>query len=303
MRISPGESERRPLARARRIALAGVLAAFALLAVCFVRPIAGHFYQPKFLTYGPNGPETPASVGLTYERVRIPSGNRQLDAFLVNAEPECQPRTALLIFHGVGETISQWVKLQRFLHDHCVSSMVFDFSGYGDSSKPGTIYNMNQDAVSAYSYFALRFADTTRRCALGHSLGNGPMLQELPLFRPAPACAVDANGFSAFRDLHASRFMTYLFPREWDNMRSVAGDHPPLLVVSSDGDRRIPFSMGQRVFQAASQPKMMLIEHGFPHDALFTDPSDTWWTPVLAFLRGQSDISINFAGHDPTPHR
>jgi uncharacterized protein len=283
--VETGKIRRRQSRGAIRIAVS-VLATIALLAVFFARPVALRFFEPKFLNYGPNGLETPASVGLSYEHLRIPSGNRQLDAFLVNAAPECQPRTALLIFHGVGETISQWVTAQRFLHDHCVSSIVFDFSGYGDSSKPGTIANVNQDAVAAYSYSALRFSDNTRLCVLGHSLGNAPMLEEIPLFRPAPACVVVANGFSALRDMRSSRFITYVVPAAWDNVSSVAQVRVPLLVIHSDTDSVIPFYMSQRLSQAASEPKRLVVLHGFPHDALFTNPSEDWWAPVLTFLRG-----------------
>ena len=267
----------------KRIA-SSLFLALALLSAAFARPLALHYFAPKFLDYGPNGPQTPADVGLTFERVRIPSGRRQLDAFLVNAESACQTRTALLIFHGVGETISQWVQAQRFLHDHCVSSLVFDYSGYGDSSKPGTIDNVNQDAISAYSYFALRFPDN-ELCVLGHSLGNAPMLQQLPRFRRAPDCVIVGNGFSAFRELHTSRFITYVVPGAWDNIRSVARVRIPLLVIHSDADSVVPLAMGQRVFQAASQPKRMVVLHGLPHDELFTQPSEEWWGPVLAFLR------------------
>lgn len=283
--MSTTQPKPRGLSGAKRVALSA-LTAIALLSAAFARPIALHYFAPRFLSYGPNGPQTPASVGLAFERVSIPSGHRQLDAYLVNAEPACQPRTAVLIFHGVAETISQWVQAQRFLHDHCVSSLVFDYSGYGDSSNPGTIDNVNQDAVATYSYFASRFSGDTKLCVLGHSLGNAPMLQQIPLFRPAPACVVVANGFSAFRDLHTSRFITYVVPGAWDNVRSVARVKIPLLVIHSDADFVVPSAMGQRVFRAASEPKRLVLLHGFPHDALFAQPSEAWWAPVLNFLRG-----------------
>jgi len=261
-----------------------VLAGVALLTVCFGRSAVMHFYEPKFLRTGPDGPETPGNLGLAYERVRIPSGRRQLDAYLVNAEAGCQPRVALLIFHGVGETISEWVEAQRFLHDHCVSSIVFDYSGYGDSSKPGTIANADEDAVSAYSYFASRFGASARLNVLGHSLGNGPMLEEAPLFRPVPAGVVVANGFSSLREMRTSR-LTYVLPGVWDNVENVSRVRVPVLVVHSDADQVIPPSMGDRVFQAASDPKQEVVLHGFGHDALFRAPSEEWWAPVLAFLR------------------
>jgi len=158
----------------RRVGIAVVLA---LAGLTSCRSVILHHFEPKFLTTGPNGPETPGSVGVEYERIKIPSVNRTLDGYLVQAAWTCQPKVALLIFHGVKETISEWVKAQRFLYDHCVSSVAFDYSGHGDSSRPGTVKNLNQDALAAYSWFASRFANKTRLCVLGHSMGNGPMLE------------------------------------------------------------------------------------------------------------------------------
>jgi hypothetical protein len=44
-----------------------------------------------------------------------------------------------LTYHGVQETISECVKAQRFLYDRSVSSVVFDYTGSGNSSRPGAI--------------------------------------------------------------------------------------------------------------------------------------------------------------------
>ena len=80
--------------------------------------------ERAMISTGPNGPWTPATVGLAYERLKIPSGNRLLDSYLVEAAANCRPRSALLIFHGVGETDSQWVNVvQPLLYDHCISSV------------------------------------------------------------------------------------------------------------------------------------------------------------------------------------
>jgi alpha-beta hydrolase superfamily lysophospholipase len=262
-----------------------------LLGLICSRSILFHHFEPQFLTTGPNGPETPESVGLAYERVKIPSLNRTLDAYLVQAPSACQPKLALLIFHGVMETISEWVKAQRFLYDHCVSSVVFDYSGHGDSSRPGTFKNLNQDAVAAYSWFASRFANDTRRCVLGHSMGNGPMLESLPSFHPMPACVVVANAFSSLRDLGVHRgtprILTYMMPDVWNNVENISHDHAPLLLVGSDADSVNPIAMGQRIFEAAPEPKEIVVLHGFKHNALYQNPSEQWWTAVLQFLRGE----------------
>jgi len=275
--------------------LVGVAVPFILLALTGCAPIAHHF-EGKFLTTGPNGPETPGTAGAPYDRVTIPSSGRKLDAYLVKASPACEPKVALLIFHGVQETISEWVKAQRFLYDHCVSSLVFDYSGHGNSSRPGTIANLNDDAIAAYSYFASTFGKETRLCVLGHSMGNAPLLESLPRFQPAPSCVVVGSAFSSLRDAGAHgphslrgplRLLIYIMPDDWDNVKNIAHNHVPLLVIHSDTDSVNPIEMGKEVFAAAPQPKQMVVMHGFKHNAVYQSPDEAWWAPVFQFVKGE----------------
>jgi len=248
-----------------------------------------HHFEPQFLETGPNGPQTPNTVGLKYERIKIPSGPRQLDGYLVRAQSSVEKPTAVLIFHGVKETISDWVKAQHFLYDNGVSSMVFDYSGHGNSSKPGTFQNLNEDAVAAYSFFNSRFSHGTRLCLLGHSMGNGPMLAAIEQYNPPPARVIIANPFTSLRDEGAQRgtwrIVVWLIPDVWNNEKNVAHVRSPLAVVHSDTDTVIPIAMGKRVFLAAPAPKQMIILHGTKHNALSQDPSGGWWTPVLKYMR------------------
>ena len=262
-----------------------------VLCVIFCRPIVVHISEKKFLVTGANGPETPATLGIPFERLKIASGNRQLDGFLVRAPFTCELQTAVLVFHGVGETISRWVKAQNFLYEHCISSIVFDYSGHGESTKPGTFRNLREDAVAAYGVFTARFAGTGRRCVLGFSMGNGPMLDSIAELQPTPSCVVVAGAFSSLRDAGARRgsprFVLYMIPDIWDNVEAVSRNHAPLLVVHSDADMVNPVSMARRIFDAAPEPKQMVVLHGFPHNAPYMNPSEEWWKPVLQFLQGE----------------
>jgi len=241
------------------------------------------------ISTGPNGPETPATVGLAYERLKIPSGSRLLDAYLVEAVSSCRPRAALLIFHGVGETISQWVNVQRFLYDHCISSVVFDYSGNGDSSPPGTVRNLHQDATAAYAQFHTHFGATSRVCALGFSMGNAILLDAYTEFHPAPDCMIVGGAFSSAREgaVHAwgiPGWMAHGFPDQWNNVSAISRSHPPLLVVHSDADRANPLWMGERIYQAAPQPKQLVVLRGLRHNAVYSGPIEQWWAPVVTFI-------------------
>jgi len=108
----------------------------------------------------------------------------------VTAGVSCQSPPVVLIYHGVQETISEWVKAQRFLYDHCVSSVVFDYTGSGDSSRPARFEAVGEDSVAAYEYARSRFPGK-RLYVLGHSMGNGPH------FSSRPAGAIVANAFAS----------------------------------------------------------------------------------------------------------
>lgn len=281
----------------RRLYRTGAIAfGVAMLLVLALSPLLLDRLERAMISTGPNGPETPAAVGLTYEHVKIPSGNRLLDAYLVEAPSNCRARVALLIFHGVGETISQWVNVQRLLSDHCVSSVVFDYSGDGDSSPPGTVHNLHQDAIAAYTLFHARFAVSRSVCILGFSMGNAVMLDAYTDFRPEPACMIVGGAFSSARDgavraWGIPEWTAHLLPDQWNNVTAIARSRSPLLVVHSDTDRANPLWMGERIYRSAPQPKQMVVLHGLSHSAAFRGPIEQWWAPVVTFIEDASQGS------------
>ena len=241
------------------------------------------------ISTGPNGPETPATVGLPFERLKIPSGARLLDAYLVEASSTCRLHTAVLIFHGVGETISQWVNVQRLLHDRCISSVVFDYSGNGDSSPPGTVRNLHEDAIAAYTLFQARFVATSGVCVLGFSMGNAVLLDAYTEFHPWPTCMIVGSAFSSARDGAAlawgiPRWIAHALPDQWNNVAAISHSHSPLLVLHSDADSSNPLWMGERIYQAAPQPKRLVILHGLRHNAAYRGPIEQWWAPAITFI-------------------
>ena len=269
---------------------AAITIAVAVLLVLALSPLLLDRLERAMISTGPNGPETPATVGLTYLRLKIPSGGRLLDAYLVEASSTCPSSAAVLIFHGVGETISQWVNVQRLLHDRCISSVVFDYSGNGGSSPPGTVRNLHEDAIAAYAVFHARFAENGRVCILGFSMGNAVLLDAYTEFHPAPACMIVGGAFSSARDgaVHAWRipgWMAHAFPDQWNNVAAISRSHPPLLVLHSDADQANPLWMGERIYQAAPQPKRFIVLHGLRHNAAFSGPIEQWWAPAITFVK------------------
>lgn len=246
--------------------------------------------ESKFLSAGPNGPDTPEKYGIPYERIKIPSGNGLLDGYLVKAENE--KGDAVLVFHGAGETISDWAKAQSILYHNGISSIVFDYSGHGGSTRKGSIKNLNEDACSAYSYFVSKFPGC-RFYVLGFSLGNAPLLASIKSFNPAPAGIVVASPFSSLRELgrysgksnFLRRLIAEIIPDSWNNVDAIKENHVPLIVLHSDTDQSNPLFMGKNVFKAANEPKKFVLLHGLQHNAPINDSSKVWWDKVIEFIK------------------
>src|SRR3981189_3508590 len=67
---------------------------------------------------------------LDKERLVIASGSRRLSAVYVSAGEDTP---AIVICHGIGELVEYWGKVQGLLKEMGVSSLVFNYSGYGAS--------------------------------------------------------------------------------------------------------------------------------------------------------------------------
>jgi hypothetical protein len=247
------------------------------------------------LSTGPNGPETPASDGVPFERVSIPSHSRRLDGYLVRAPADCKNPPAILIYHGFDETISRWVDAQALLWRHCVSSLVFDPSGEGDSTKPASLIHLAEDAPAAWSFAHAHFPTPTRLFVMGHSMGDAVMLAAEPHLRPQPAGVIVADSFASLKSFWAfhgtSPLVLAAMPDWWNNTRAIAKVHVPVLVAQSDADTMTPFGQGQQVYEAANPPKRLAVLHGFRHNAVRFRTNETWWAPVLDFV-GSPGVSL-----------
>jgi alpha-beta hydrolase superfamily lysophospholipase len=284
--VSGPATHRRPIA----LLVAGALIIIAGAAAA--RRMALRSFERKTLNPGVLSEATPADVGLAFQRLSIPSEDRQLDGFLVRAGRGCAATGSVLIFHGRHETIADWVKAQRVLADGCVSSLVFDYSGHGRSSGPGTVAHLNADAVAAYQTFLNVFPGAERRCIMSHSLGAGPLVHALARAERKPDCVVLASAYSSFRDLAVQsglpRALRLLLPDVWNNVDAARRLDVPLLWVHSRADTTIPLELGRRLFTAYRGPKIARTLDGYGHNAIYKETPAAIWSPIVAFVIGGS---------------
>lgn len=216
-------------------------------------------------------------------RHAIASGDRLLDAVLV--KPHGVARAALLICHGIGETVEYWTGVQHLLALNGVASLVFDYSGYGRSRGPVDWRRCEEDAVAAFAYLkALRFGAPVS--LLGFSMGSG--IATAILRRVDPERLVLCAAFTSFRDAACSlgvpRMCAGVLPDIWCGEVPLRGWRRPVLIVHGERDTRFPVTMPRRLKDWAGDGTELVLAAGQRHNEPFQRPQLAFWRPVAEWL-------------------
>ena len=225
--------------------------------------------RPRVFYTGPWNPDPPDAVGWPYEEARIftPDG-LQLQGWYFKAQA-ANPAT-ILFMHGTSYNASDmWVTPERtrafydFLEGIGANFFLFDYRGYGRNPGAATEEGTYIDASAALAWLYERDdIDLTKLFFYGFSLGTG-IATELAMREPSVGLILRAP-FTSIRDLAVDRhpklrallaLAPWLPLTNYDTLSKIARLDRPLLVMHGDADQTVPERMGQRVFEAAPEPK------------------------------------------------
>lgn len=295
-------------ARARRVIVVMLLVAACLVGALslLVHLGAVPYFEARLFVTHDSATATPAAYGVAYRTMTIDSHGRTLRAWSVDAGARTP---AILFFHGNGQTIHDLAGIQAYLYRHAVSSMVFDYSGFGRSTGRATVRDLNQDAVAAWKAFVAWSGPARARFAVGYSLGTGILLHNVSRFVTRPDGIAVYGAFSsakaAILHLHdAPAWLAPLAPDVWNSVAAAARLGSPLLVVAGADDTIVPPAMGRAVATAASHGaggRYVLIP-GVGHDAVVSHMQAVW-SPIIAFMRACERSGTDTARASPAGSR
>lgn len=218
---------------------------------------------------GPWNPDPPDAVGWPHEEARIftPDG-LELQGWYFKAKE--RDAATLLFMHGTSYNASDmWVSPERtkafgdFLRGIGANFFLFDYRGYGRNAGTATEEGTYTDAASALGWLYERDdIDHAKIFFYGFSLGTG-IATELAMREPGAGLILRAP-FTSIRDLAVGRHpklravltvAPWLPLTNYDTLSKISRLDRPLLVMHGDADQTVPERMGQRVFEAAPEPK------------------------------------------------
>lgn len=234
-----------------------------------LKPSATYKYLPTEIGYAYTEHTVTSSLGETVSLWRI--------------KPAGTSRGIVIVVPGNDANMGRYVVTLPFFVDKGWEVILFDYPGYGTSSGEPSLANL-LDGTRAVVEYAFDEDDVV--IGIGVSLGTAVLGRLAPDY-PFTACI-----FESTMNLYeiASSFLDYykvlpelggaldvgaaaLTSPDWDMRKWVAEAKMPKLFIHSPTDSVTPFSMGFRVFEAASQPKHMFITQSDHAFQLFIDPN------------------------------
>jgi fermentation-respiration switch protein FrsA (DUF1100 family) len=207
---------------------------------------------------------TAAQAGLLgFEDVVLPTTDGER---IVGWYKAPQPgRAILLYFHGNAGTLRDRAGRARLLTEEGRGLLIVSYRGYSGSTGTPTETGLRTDARTAYDWLAQRFP-AERIVLYGESLGTGVAVA-LATERRVAGVILDAP-FTSAADVagHHYRFLpVWLLRDQYRSLDRIRDTRAPLLVLHGDQDGVVPFSLGERLFADAPEPKHFVRMPGGDH--------------------------------------
>ena len=230
------------------------------------------FIFQSSLLYFPNTPSrkifaTPKSIGLGYEAVTIETDDGfSLDGWFIPAK---DARGVLLFFHGNAGNMSHRLESLKIFNGLRLSTLIFDYRGYGRSDGKPSEQGTYRDAVAAWRYLTEQRQIAKEKIVFfGRSLG-GAVAAHLA-GRHCPGALILESVFTSVPDLASQLYP--IFPVRWlsrfryEAKSSLKSVNCPVLVIHSRHDEIVPFWHGRALFDAANAPKQFIELRGGHND-------------------------------------
>lgn len=188
---------------------------------------------------------------------------------------------ALLYLHGSRWNLTGQTSRIEQLHAFGFSVLAIDYRGFGksDGDLPSE-QSVYEDARVAWERLAELQPDPARRFIYGHSLGGAvavDLAARLSAATPQAGSTPTARGViieSSFTTLpDVARALSYpwlpvqlLMAQKFDSVHKIAQLRMPVLIVHGDGDRFVPARLSEELYDAAPQPKRLLLVSGATHN-------------------------------------
>src|SRR5687768_11410407 len=231
---------------------------------------------------------SPGAAGMSdVTEVSFPtSDGLTLNGWFVSRTPA--PPFTVIVFNGNAGNRAFRAPLADALARANLAVLLFDYRGFGGNAGSPSESGLLSDGRAARAYVVGRpDVDPTRLVYFGESLGTA-VATELAVEHP-PAALVLRSPFTSMTDVGRHHYallpVGWLLRDRYATIDRIARVKATILVIGGDQDRIVPIGQTRRVYEAAREPKSLLIINGADHNDESLLAGREMIDGVLRFLR------------------
>ncbi|MBX6373569.1 MAG: alpha/beta hydrolase [Acetobacteraceae bacterium] len=191
-------------------------------------------------------------------------------------------RAVLLYFHGNGGTLRHRSERIAALTADGRGLLILSYRGYAGSTGSPTEEGLARDARAALAFVTAQSPEAPV-VIYGESLGTGVAVR-LSAERRVAGVVLETPFSSAVDVARAVYWFVpvgLLMRDRFDSVSRIGGIGAPVLILHGDRDTVVPIAFGERLFNAAAEPKRFVRLPGGRHSEVLERGG---LAPVLAFL-------------------
>jgi fermentation-respiration switch protein FrsA (DUF1100 family) len=198
------------------------------------------------------------------------------------------PEFTVIVFNGNAGNRAFRVPLADAFARANMAALLFDYRGFGGNPGSPSESGLRIDARAAREYVLGRPGVARDRLVyFGESLGTA-VATELAVEHP-PAALILRSPFTSLTDIGRQHYpmlpVGWLLRDRYDTLDRIARISVPILIVGGDRDNIVPIAQTRRVYDAARNPKSLLIIDGADHNDAALAEGREMMDRVVRFLR------------------
>jgi len=206
---------------------------------------------------------------------------------------------AVLYLHGTFRNVFQNRSKIAAIHAAGFSVLAVDYRGWGESTtRLPSEASIMQDAERTFTEFARRVPQPNRRVIYGHSMGTGVAVELASRHRQPDeyGALVLESAFTSLPDIArdrggVARWFAWASTQHFKSLDKIDGIDTPKWFITGANDNTVPTQQSQRLYEAARDPRHIVVFPGGSHSSLHEDDPQRYhavWRDVAAALRADA---------------
>ena len=192
----------------------------------------------------------------------------------------------LIWFHGNGGNLSYRADTASELARRGISTVLFDYRGYGRSEGKPTEHGLYKDSLAAWDYAIKELKAEPHEIILyGESLG-GPYAAHVAASRGG-RCVIIENSFpdlvSMARIAYPNLPFSFFVSRSMRTAHFLNEAGLPVLIMHGKRDNVIPFRLGVDLFEKLEVPKQFFVSETAGHSEIAHLEGERYFSAIMQF--------------------